>query len=145
MRIYLAKYWKALVWISLVTIASLLSSDSLKDAPKINIEGFDKFVHFCMYAGVSFLLMEGFLLKNKKLSSLKFSLYFIGFAILYGTCMEVLQFQMGKGRSAELADFIANSLGAIAGVPAFLWGYKWIPWLRDYKLNKSSSLASKSV
>ena len=126
-------YWKFLIWISLVTIASLLSGDSLSAVPKMPFEGFDKLIHFGMYAGLSFLLIEGNYLKNNILAGTKFLLLTIAFAIIYGSLMEILQFEMGKGRSAEFNDFIANTMGAILGVPAFALVYKKIPWLRNLR------------
>jgi len=130
---HLKHYWKFGIWISLVTLASLLSGDSLANAPKIDIEGFDKFVHFCMYAGLSFLLIEGNYIQIRRISGTRFLLLAIGFAILYGSLMELLQYQMGKGRSAEFNDFIANTFGAVLGAPLFAVVHKKLPWLKYSK------------
>ncbi len=126
----LKNYWKFGVWIILVTIASLLSGDSLQNAPKFEIEGLDKIVHFCMYAGLSFLCIEGNYIQQKRIASTRFLLLAIGFAVLYGSLMELMQYQMGKGRSAEFNDFIANTIGAIMGAPLFGFVHKKLPWLK---------------
>ena len=45
----------------------------------------------------------------------------IFFAIGWGTMMEIFQFLMHMGRSFELYDILANSIGALIGVTIYMW------------------------
>lgn len=110
-------FWKPLLWAFVITTLSLLPDKNFDRVPLIPIPHFDKFVHFAMYTGLSLLLYES--LKKNIAKNKIAAIYSILFSIIYGIIMEVLQFEMQLGRHFELLDFIANSLGAIAGVFLF--------------------------
>ena len=78
------------------------------------IPHFDKIGHFGMYAVWTFLVLRAFSFNSKR--TLK---QWLWISILIGASMgvilEVGQLTMHQGRSFELADMLANALGAGVG------------------------------
>ena len=102
-----------LVWLLTITLFSLLRLPDDDKVDWVSLPHFDKFVHCCFYFGVvvccSFMLRElRPILKIRKVVLLS-----VCFAIAYGIFMEGLQQLMPYGRSAEIYDVLANSLGAV--------------------------------
>ncbi|HKL38352.1 MAG TPA: VanZ family protein [Bacteroidales bacterium] len=112
----------------LITYGSLGSGE---EAAKMNILKFpnsDKVIHGLMYFMLTVSLIY---LMVKRYNGFKhWKVYGIVLAtpILYGLLMELLQFYLASDRSAELADFIANTSGTIL---AFVMG------LTYYNLHKA--------
>jgi len=99
------------------------------DSPGIfNFSHADKIVHFFMYLVLSLSWLGGmlkFYYRRKK----KVKLYLVGILVfIYGVLMEVLQFCLSTGRSAEFADIMANTLGILSAFVLFKWIKKqqWI-------------------
>ncbi|MBS3807089.1 MAG: VanZ family protein [Bacteroidales bacterium] len=127
-REYIKPLGLLLAILVLITYGSLGSGE---EAAKINILKFansDKVIHGLMY----FLLTVSLIyLMVKRYNSFKhWKVYLIVLAgpILYGLLMELLQYYLASDRSAELADFIANTSGTLL---AFLMG------LTYYNLHKA--------
>ncbi len=73
--------------------------------------GADKIVHFVFYGlMVAFIAWGYYKLNLLNLSKLFFSAYW---ALLFGGLIELIQHFIVLGRSGELFDFIANSLGIL--------------------------------
>lgn len=70
-------------------------------------EGLDKIVHLCifMFLGFSF---------TAALPRIKF-IYFLQVMVIYGLLTEILQEELGWGRSLEGLDLVADVVGALAG------------------------------
>ena len=93
-------------WLIAITVASLISAQSIPAVGIIKIEGLDKVVHFIMYMGLCFLLLKS--IKDRNIVILMF-------CIFYGVLMELLQFLISSGRSFDFFDIIANIIGANVG------------------------------
>ena len=93
-------------------IILVLSSLSPPKTPKIHLfEGLDKVVHFSIY-----LMFSGFIFRElKKVNKINPYKLSIIIPVFYGVLMEILQHFVFRGRSFELMDIVANSLGAIFG------------------------------
>jgi VanZ family protein len=105
------KYLFSIIWLGLIFFASLTSSDKIPDFqlfPHV-----DKVIHFCMYLVLSFSLIPALLI-NKKYKK-GYLLSFI-ISVFFGFLMEYFQQVLAIGRSAELFDFLANTIGSIAGI-----------------------------
>lgn len=99
----------AITWTVLITVASLISFNSV---PKVKIIGNDKLVHFIFY--LVFVILWG--LANKKTYfKIKYEWLIVLFAIVYGIVIEVLQGVLTQTRQADIYDALANSLGAVIG------------------------------
>lgn len=96
-----------LVWISLVTIGSLMPIDGPDIESFIN---YDKVVHVIFYLVMTYLLLKS-ISRNGS--------YIILIAIVicsgYGILMEVLQGALDLGRYFDYYDIIANIIGSLIG------------------------------
>lgn len=74
----------------------------------------DKLAHFGMYAVWAFLVFYAWN-KNSSIPSRTLIVYTSIFGTLAGILLEYGQFATSMGRSFEMTDMIANSIGAVAG------------------------------
>ena len=104
----------SLIYLTLVAFLSLLPA---RDFPQLPLfPGADKVVHICMYLGLVVLACWSMHAEVKR----KWYFAIIFFAIGWGVMMEVFQYLMLLGRSFELYDILANSLGALIGVSIYM-------------------------
>lgn len=100
-----------LIWLGMIVYASLTPSENIPDLKLF--PHFDKVVHFCIYLGLSFLLVPALLHRKKYLSA-------YGLAILLssitGFIFELLQTYATSSRTGSMTDELANAAGAITGV-----------------------------
>ena len=101
----------SLVYLVVIVLLSLLPSSNLPNIPYFS--GEDKWIHFCMYAGLGFLTCWSLDTRGRRMPPLYVLL--IG-VFLWGVLMEILQRLMSNGRSMELLDMLANLAGAVAGL-----------------------------
>lgn len=100
-------------YLALITSLSILPSS---DLPSVKLfPGADKLVHLGMYAGFTFLMMWSwprFFKGTQQLIPL--------FAVMfYGLGMEILQDLGHQGRSFEIMDVVANTIGYLPGWLAY--------------------------
>lgn len=69
--------------------------------------GLDKVLHLSIFAALGFLLVGSF-------PKIKFA-YFFQIILLYGFLTEILQEEMGLGRSMEFLDVVADAIGCLIG------------------------------
>jgi len=108
------KYLFPSIWFGIIIFASLIPTDKLTDYSLFMHA--DKVIHFCMYLGLTFLLVPALTIhKNFKRS------YLISFIIslFTGFAMECFQFLIANGRSAEICDIVANIIGSLAGIACY--------------------------
>ena len=70
-------------------------------------DGIDKLLHLSIFAALGFCFIAAF-------PKIKFY-YFIQIILIYAFLTEILQQEMGLGRSMETLDIIADTLGCIIG------------------------------
>jgi VanZ family protein len=97
----------------------LLSSRSSLPTP--GIVGFDKVAHFGVYGGLAFLAARG--AGGYGMAPSRAAVFGALLATLYGGSDELHQ-SFVPGRTMELADLVADALGALAG------GLAWQGWAR---------------
>ncbi len=74
-------------------------------------EGLDKIIHFTIFGVLGFCFIAAF-------PRIKF-LYYIYIILIYAFLTEILQDQMNLGRSGEVLDIVADSLGLLFGYAVF--------------------------
>lgn len=74
-------------------------------------DGIDKVLHFSIFALLGFLFMTAF-------PKIKFY-WFIQIMLCYGILTEILQDEMGFGRSLEGLDLVADTIGVVIGYFVF--------------------------
>ena len=74
-------------------------------------EGIDKVLHLSIFALLGFCFMATF-------PKIKF-IYYIQIMLIYSILTEILQDEMGFGRSLETLDLVADTIGVLIGYFAF--------------------------
>ena len=69
--------------------------------------GIDKVLHLSIFAALGFFLISAF-------PKIKFS-YFFQIILIYAFLTEILQEEMGLGRSMETLDIVADAIGCLIG------------------------------
>ncbi len=85
---------------------SVIPSDGESWLSKIQIENGDKAVHFALFFIFTFLGFASYYFKKS------YQIWL--FPILFGLIIEILQHFIGWGRSFDIWDLVANSLGAFS-------------------------------
>lgn len=99
-------------WTLLIFYFTLIPARYLVDAPWYN---YDKVGHLGIFFGWTLLVLAW-----QKSSDLRFSmLQVLLISLAFGLAIEVLQYLLPLNRSAETADFVADSLGSILSIPVF--------------------------
>src|SRR5690606_11336807 len=115
----LKKYFFTLTFLSWMVFITLLSLISFKESgllPSLNIPHLDKLVHLGFYFGTTVLGILSVRERTKGTVSLqKAMLWVVGFAVLYGIIIEVLQSTYTLDRKGDILDVLANSFGALLG------------------------------
>lgn len=109
---FIKKYPLSLLIIAAILFLSLFNPPKTKLDPITNI---DKIVHVCMYGGLELVIWIEYLRHHDNLNWVKILLLGIIFPIVLGGIMEIAQMELTSKRSAEWADFIADSIGVLAG------------------------------
>ena len=74
-------------------------------------DGIDKFLHLSIFTLLGFCFMAAF-------PKIKF-IYYIQIMLIYSMLTEVLQDEMGFGRSLEVLDLVADTIGVVLGYIIF--------------------------
>lgn len=114
-------FWKYnIYWVLWLILISYLSNKPASDLPKISLLAFqhaDKLVHAVFYFTLCMLSAYGFsrqhVFKKLHTSALTISLIF---SIAWGALMEITQLTIFTYRSAEWADFFANTFAALFAI-----------------------------
>lgn len=107
-------YLPAFGWAIILAILMLLPQDNFPDSKLLS---YDKLAHVGVFASLSFLILLGFLIKERK-HTRKQLVITLTISIVYGSFLEYLQTYV-PGRMTDLYDFIANCTGGVVGVIIF--------------------------
>lgn len=114
---FLRKYFSALyvpvTWTVIIGILLCLPGSALPNEAVFKIPQFDKIVHICLFGGFVFLwdlYMSNRLSGTRPL--LRWFFFFYVVANVYGIGMEYVQKYWIPGRDYDLADMIADMIGA---------------------------------
>ncbi|MCZ2102666.1 MAG: VanZ family protein [Chitinophagales bacterium] len=105
----------AIIWTLLTLYLSLLSAKSMSSLNLWKITGLDKLGHAAFYMFFSLLWSMAIARKKDR------RLWILMIAIFFGILMETGQYLMMNGRSFEVLDIVANSVGAMLGMLVFSW------------------------
>jgi len=113
---FLTKYPKraltlSILWTSLILVACFLPGN---DVPKVDLVNADKLVHVALFGGCAFLWAVA-LIRNPDKMWPKLVLIFAA-TVGLGILVELIQgSSLVQGRSADVYDVIADSVGALLG------------------------------
>jgi VanZ family protein len=104
--------WLAFIWTALICAACLIPGNEVPDVP---VPFADKWVHFIIFAGFSFLWLCTF-----KRPGFREGLIMACLSALLGYAVELLQGSgITTGRSYDLYDLLADSIGGLIGIAVF--------------------------
>jgi VanZ family protein len=124
-----ASLWFALFWTLAIATSCLLPASVFKPV-SFNLFQLDKLLHFVLY----FVLVCSWLFVFKiqdKLTPSSIRIIIL-LSIGYGILIEILQAVSHTGRSYELDDIIANTIGVIGGWILFRPLLKWASPYKKY-------------
>lgn len=108
----------AILWTLLIFVGCLMPAANV---PHVTVPLADKWVHFIFFGGFTFL----WLCTPPSTRQVNLCLV-LALAIAYGTIIEVLQGVFTSlGRSCEVMDVVADSIGGVLGVLVFLIGARF--------------------
>ncbi|MEC5148131.1 VanZ family protein [Chitinophaga sp. 212800010-3] len=111
-------YLPAILWIIMILVLCTLPGKDIPSNSFFQAVHFDKIVHFGMFGGVVLFLALGiYWLKHRISSTTLFILVLC--SACYGLAIEFIQKYWAIGRSFDMYDVLADTLGAIAGVWVF--------------------------
>jgi len=110
---YLSALYVPIVWTVIIGTLCCLPGKVLPNESGFRIPQFDKLVHICMFGGFVFL-WNLYLSKRTTAMNVLLKGFFIFFVIgnIYGVGMEYAQKYWIPGRDYDLADIIADMIGA---------------------------------
>ena len=112
---YILKYLKRYP-LSILTFCAIVYLSLFKpsDGMKLQLfEGMDKVAHFCMYAGLSFIIWFEFFRVHEKRNSFKAFLAMFLIPLIFSGVMEIMQMELTTYRSADILDFLFNVTGVV--------------------------------
>jgi VanZ family protein len=107
----------ALLWAFFIGVLCAIPGQDLPKSDWFELLKFDKFVHASLFGVLVFLMARGF--RKQTSSSLFFKhagILALLIAIPYGGILELMQGAFFENRSADIYDFIANSIGSFIGL-----------------------------
>ena len=117
----------AIAWTALIASSCLISASAFKAFTFDNIFQLDKILHLTLY--YVFIVLWSLVSKVNTVRQ-KCVLLIVGIA--YGVLIEVLQAAMSLGRSYELDDIIANTIGCVLGVLSISYIKRKLPLIKKY-------------
>ena len=105
----------SLFYLTCVALLSLLPPDDFPSQLP-SFPGADKLVHICMYFGLASLTCWSMRAEAQH----RWYYFVILFAICWGITMEIFQLIMHVGRSFEMFDILANSVGSLIGILGYM-------------------------
>jgi len=110
----------ALLYMVVIFILSVINVSDGMDP----FRGFDKVVHFFIYAIMGLLWVRVFVKGRRIKNSWRIIFQVLAITFLYGTFIELVQ-GMIPNRDASLLDALANGLGGVAGVSLYCFFHKY--------------------
>ena len=121
MKNFILKYKLTIVCVILVLIAILMPGD---DVPSVGVPNMDKAVHFTMFFVTSSCLFLESSSCYRSASYGKILIARIAGLIVFAYATEIMQLFV-PGRSYDLTDLLADSIGVVLAVGAYFGLVKW--------------------
>ena len=118
----------AILWTLFIATSCLLPASAFKDFTFDSLLQLDKLIHLILFFVFVILWALAINYKNEITSNKKVLLLIS--AIVYGIIIELIQSNTHYGRSYELGDVIANTIGSIVGVITIGFLIKKMPLIK---------------
>jgi len=109
-----------IVWALIILILLGLPPSDLPKTPFLHIPHLDKIVHGVLFCVLVLLIARGLYKQNSSfLINKNIALFSIFIGVLYGGITEILQGSVFIGRTSDIIDFLADTVGCIIGFLLF--------------------------
>jgi glycopeptide antibiotics resistance protein len=115
----------ALLWALLILILCGIPGRDIPHISFLELLSFDKFVHAGIFCVLVLLMIRGFLVQTRYVSISHYAkkIAFL-ISVVYGGLLEIMQGTLFEERSADVYDFIANSVGCLLAIAIYSWTEK---------------------
>ena len=114
---YIPPYFTTIVVFIAICYLSLAPDPMPEENRWLDFAGADKVVHFMMYCTLCVTFCFDYYRHNKRPHNSRIIIPVAGIAAtLIGGFIEILQYSMQLGRSGDIIDFIADTLGVCTGL-----------------------------
>lgn len=104
------------IWAFLIMIASSIPADQL---PNVQIFGWDKIAHVCVFFVLGILILRSLYHRNNAINSKKqIAILTFIFVVSFGIFDELFQ-SLIPGRSSDIYDLVADAAGGILSISLF--------------------------
>lgn len=110
----------AIIWAVVILFVLAIPGSSIPESSLFYIPYFDKILHGTFFFVLAILLLWGLLKQEKNKNSVPYIIAIV-FCVIYGGATEFLQHFFVDGRSGEIADFAANTIGSLIGIAGFYY------------------------
>ena len=117
----------AIIWTAFIASSCLLPASVFKPFSFQSLLDLDKIIHLTLY----FFFVQLWALSNENLTQ-KYKVVILISGIIYGALIELLQSAFNNGRSFEIDDMIANTVGCILGIMLLTITQNTLPLLKKY-------------
>ncbi len=122
----------ALLWLGVISVLFFLPGSAFPKENWFSKIYIDKWVHVGLFATLLFLWRSAFDLQIKN-----YHLILLGFALLYGFLVEVIQKEWIPNRDFDLYDVMADMAGSLLGLLVWSRVYKKIDPCRNRGRNQN--------
>lgn len=102
----------AVLWTAFIFYALTQEPSGLPKFKWLAFPGVDKVIHFVIFA-IDAVLIQLTVESRKRTNTLVFT---IGFCVLFGGTLELVQHYFVEGRNGDAIDWLADALGTLVGV-----------------------------
>jgi VanZ family protein len=117
----------AVLWTLFIASSCLLPASAFKKFTFDSLSQLDKLIHLILY--VVFVMLWA--LSLKRVLTIKEKLVLLLVSVAYGVLIEVLQSAMALGRSYDIDDIIANTVGCFLGILLMSFIARKMPLLKN--------------
>ncbi len=110
----------AILWSVIIFFIIAIRGSRIPDSALFYIPHFDKLLHAGIFFVLSILLLWGLIKQKKNKKAIPYIITLL-FCVIYGGVTEIIQHFFVDGRSGEIADFAANTIGSLIGVAGFYY------------------------
>ncbi|MFN2394246.1 MAG: VanZ family protein [Bacteroidales bacterium] len=110
----------SILWSVIIFFIIAIRGSRIPDSALFYIPHFDKLLHAGIFFVLSILLLWGLLKQEKNKIPVPYIITIV-LCVIYGVATEFLQHFYVDGRSGEIADFAANTIGSLIGIAGFYY------------------------
>jgi VanZ family protein len=128
-------FFISLIWALLILVLCAIPGSSLPRNPMFSIPHLDKYIHALLYFPLAFFLGAEFDLSKKNILRITGPLITMLIVAIYGGLIEILQDRLFINRSADIADFLFDVIGGLAGLTIYYLFFR--PFFHRLSVRKS--------